>query len=79
MCRQDVPKEVFLPGAIHDGQISGIAVYAGGADTLIEFVLRRDEVIDLVKSTSELQWRECSPRGRCRYLSIELLVILSKE
>jgi beta-1,4-mannooligosaccharide/beta-1,4-mannosyl-N-acetylglucosamine phosphorylase len=50
-----VPNVAFPCATLHDPATGRIAIYYGGADTVTALAFAyRDEVLDFVKSTSEL-------------------------
>lgn len=54
-CVGDVPNVAFPCAALYDPPTGRIAIYYGGADTVTALAFARlDEVLDFVKSTSEL-------------------------
>ncbi len=54
-CVGDTPNVAFLCAALHDQQTGRIAIYYGGADTVTALAFAKlDEILDFVKSTSEL-------------------------
>jgi beta-1,4-mannooligosaccharide/beta-1,4-mannosyl-N-acetylglucosamine phosphorylase len=51
----DVPNVVFPCAALHDPANARLAIYYGAADTVTALAFGRvDEIVDFVKSTSEV-------------------------
>jgi beta-1,4-mannooligosaccharide/beta-1,4-mannosyl-N-acetylglucosamine phosphorylase len=54
-CVGDVPNVVFPCAALHDPANARLAIYYGAADTVTALAFGRvDEIVDFVKSTSEV-------------------------